>query len=402
MWALAKTWSWLALCGVLGDYPELLDDIVLSLPGNAEDRVSLPVGSDDMSLPANTVVPAARDDTSSPEPGSARVSEECDKAVPGSAEECNSAANAEEAPPDNLALAEVAAQVPGEVSPIEGGKERTPAAGTVSPLRKGGDGRRMPSVPSPSAEVLVGAKEVQSGGEPGVGNSSVDSRKGEDEQPKAIVTPAGEGEPVSSPAEVDTDLSGQESAEDGTRGSSADGVPGSTPMLDHGDRRHPLAKEVPGDVLSSDRTSMKELSANEVLGDVSSSDQTGMKEPLADEVPGDVSSSDQTGMKEPQADEVPSDVSSADRTSMEEALASDVLDGGASSDQAGLEEPKVEEPADSVGSAEGKSDVPDKGGSGEEDSERPTRLAADKADSGSVVVSVGVSTLPSDDAQDSD
>ena len=58
--------------------------------------------------------------------------------------------------------------------------------------------------------------------------------------PKVIATPAGEGEPVNSPAEVDTDSSGQESTKGSAGGSSADEAPGGTPSLDHGELRGTL------------------------------------------------------------------------------------------------------------------------------------------------------------------
>ena len=234
--------------------------------------MSLPIGSDDTSLPASAAVLATEENTSSPEPRSARAGEEGSKAVLCSAEECSFASSAEEAPSGNLAPADEVAKVPGRASPIEGGEGKALAEGPVSSLRKDEDSGEMPSVLSPSAEVPAGAKEVQRGGGPGVGDNSMDSGKDEDELPKAVVTLASKGELVSSPAKICTGPSDQESAEDNARGSSADGVPGSASPPDQGDMRKPPANEAPGGI--------------------SSLDQTGMKEPLADEVPGSVGPSD--------------------------------------------------------------------------------------------------------------
>ena len=160
--ALVKTWSRLALCGVLGDRPELLDDIIFPLPKDAEGRASLPEGSDDKSLPANAVVPAETDESSSPESGSARADKGCGSAAPGPAEECSSAANAEETPVGSLTSAEVTVKVSGEVSPVEGGKEEIPAEDAVSSLDKD-RGRRRNAV-GPFSGLLrsfAGTKEVQ-------------------------------------------------------------------------------------------------------------------------------------------------------------------------------------------------------------------------------------------------
>ena len=179
--ALAKTWSRLALCGVLGDRPELLDNVIFPLPEDAEGRASLPEGSDDKSLPANAVVPAETDETSSPESGSAKADEGCGTAVPGPAEECSSAANAKETPAGSLTSAEVSRQSVGR-SVAGGGWEGGDSGSRCRVSFRQGWGRRKNAVRSllRPPRFLRAPKEVQSGGEPGVGSSSGGSGKGEE------------------------------------------------------------------------------------------------------------------------------------------------------------------------------------------------------------------------------
>ena len=136
---------------------------------------------------------------------------------------------------------------------------------------------------------------------------------------------------------------------------------------------------------------MKKSPADEAPSGVSSSEQIGAKKALADEVPvtfrrravidvsgrrssgscrsdqaeegaEDVSSADQAGKKEAPVDEAPIDVSAADQASKKEAPASDAPGGGEPSDPADSGDPRRGEPAESVGSAENKPDVPIEGG----------------------------------------
>ena len=139
----------------------------------------------------------------------------------------------------------------------------------------------------------------------------------------------------------------------------------------------------------------------------SSSEQDRYEKTLADEAPSDVSSSEQVGAKKARGaaggrkstaadDEAPIDVSAADQASKKEALASDAPGGGEPSESADSGESKAGEPAKSADSAENKPDVAVEGESGEEDSGGPAGSVVAEADSGSVVVSVGVPMPPSE------
>ena len=288
--ALVKTWSRLALCGVLGDRPELLDDVIFPSPEEAESEASLPAGSDDKSLPADAVAPAETVESSHPESGSAGMHGECSSAAPSPAEECSSRANADKTPAGSSTPAEVTVKASDEASLVEGREEKTPAEDTASSLPKVGSGREAPLVPSPASEVLAGTKEVRAEGEPEVGGGGGDNERGEEKQSKVVATPAGEGAPVNSPAAVCTDSSGQESTKGSAGEASTKEAPGDMPLLGRGGSRNPPTEEVPGGTSVSGQTDMAKSPVDEATGDVSSPKRIDSKKAPFGAVPGSVSS----------------------------------------------------------------------------------------------------------------